>query len=230
MDERTDARAGPDRAHRARKERSSDNGSVTEILLVRHATADHVGRFLAGRTPGIHLGDEGRRQARALADMLGREPLAAVLTSPLERCRETAEALAEPHGVKPVVDEAFTEVDFGDWTGIEFTAMEGRDDWRWWNEARGTARVPGGESMVQVLDRALLGVRRAAEAHGGARLAIVTHKDVIRPLIAHFLGFPLDNILRIDVEPASVTVAEWNPWGVSLRRIGAVPPGVEQRP
>ena len=197
---------------------------MTTHLLVRHASAAHLGRWLAGRAPGLHLDDVGRAQATSLARRLRNVDLAAVYTGPLERARETAVALADARGLEPVVCTPFDEVDYGLWTGRTFEELEGDPVWTEWNRARGTARVPCGESMRDVLARALDGMRAIGTAHPDATVAIVSHCDVIRPLLAHFRGMHLDHLLRLDVAPASVhrIVCAWgssSPCASSVRSV-----------
>ncbi|CAA9309769.1 MAG: hypothetical protein AVDCRST_MAG90-362, partial [uncultured Microvirga sp.] len=97
---------------------------ATTVILVRHASHDRVGSVLCGRMPGVTLGEEGRREANVLADRFRNEAIAAVITSPLERARETAEVIADRIGVPVTVDEALNEIDFGDWTGQSFDALD----------------------------------------------------------------------------------------------------------
>lgn len=189
---------------------------MTGVLLIRHAAAAHVGRTLAGRAPGLHLDARGRAETDALARMLADAPLAAVYTSPLERARETAVAIARPHGLEPRPAAAFQEVDFGDWTGMSFDALEEREDWRRWNEARSTARPPNGESMAEVTERAVAGLREIEAAHAGGWAAVVSHCDVIRPLLAHFLGFSTDRFYRLEIDTASVSTLELDEWGARI--------------
>ncbi|MBW3553467.1 MAG: histidine phosphatase family protein [Gemmatimonadetes bacterium] len=200
---------------------------MTRLLLVRHAAADHVGRTLAGRTAGLHLNEAGIAQARRLAEVLARTPLAAVYTSPLERCRETAGVVAGRQGIEPRISEAFHEVDFGGWTGLSMRELEGRADWREWNEARSAARPPGGESMAEVVERALGGVADAAARHQRERVAVISHCDVIRPLLAHYLGFSIDRFFRLEIDPASVSAVEVHAWGARVLGVNwrPAPPG-----
>lgn len=182
---------------------------MTSVLLVRHAYADHLAdRRIAGRAAGLRLGARGRAEAEALAELLASAPLAAVYTSPLERARETAAPLAHRHHLGSQERHAFTEIDFGTWTGRSYDELASSDDWRLWNTVRTAARPPGGESMTEVLHRALEGLREITERHGDGTVAVVSHGDVIRGLLAHFMGMSLDHILRIEVDTASVSIME----------------------
>lgn len=186
---------------------------MTGYLFVRHASADHVGRRLAGRSAGVRLNERGADEARGLAHALENVPLAAVYSSPLERALETAGTLASPHGLEPIAVGEFNEVDVGEWTDCTFEELAGRPEWRAWNAFRSVARAPGGESMPDVLARALTGVRRIRTRHEGEWVAIVSHCDVIRPLLTHFAGMPLDHLLRLQVDTASISTVELHSWG-----------------
>jgi probable phosphomutase (TIGR03848 family) len=179
---------------------------VTTLLLIRHALCDPVGRSIAGRSPGVHLNAEGRHQAAALAEALAALPVRAVYSSPLDRAVETAEPLARRFGREVEMLEELNELDFGEWTGRMLHELEPLALWRAWNDSRSAARIPGGESMAEVVHRALEGVRRIQRAHDGGMVAAVSHGDVIRGLLAHLLGMPLDFLHRLEVSPASVSV------------------------
>lgn len=199
---------------------------MTGLFLIRHATTQDVDRALAGRAPGRRLSERGRDEARAVAALLATAPVAAVYASPLERTVETAEPLADVHGLETRPLEAFHEVDFGAWTGLRFEELDQREDWQRWNRYRADARPPGGESMQDVLARALDGVRSLMVRHPDAWVAVVSHCDVIRPLLAHFMGLPLGQLLRIEVSPASVSAVEVRTTGPRVLCVnrGAVPP------
>ncbi len=175
------------------------------LLLVRHAAHVELGRVLSGRRGDVALAAAGLEQAAILADLLGTVPLAAVYTSPRERAWYTAREIAEPHELPVTVDEGLDEVDFGDWSGMRFADLAPDPEWQAWNTRRGTAATPGGETMKQAVARAAAAAGRIAAAHPGATVLAVTHCDIIRGLIAHHLGLSLDNLLRFDVEPASVS-------------------------
>jgi len=183
------------------------------ILLVRHAAHVELGRTLSGRRRDVALSRQGLEQAAILADLLGTETIEAVYASPRERAWYTARDIAEPHGLKPEPAEDLDEVDFGEWTGRDFAALEGDPRWQEWNEARGSARCPGGETMAEAAERAWRCIEAIAQRHEGGQAVAVTHGDIIRAIIARILGLPLDNLLRFDVEPGSVSRIQVGTWG-----------------
>lgn len=189
------------------------------ILLIRHAAHVELGRTLTGRRRDVALSPQGLEQAAIVADLLGTRPIAAVYSSPRERAWYTARDIAEPHELKVRIDERLDEVDFGEWTGLSFAELEPDPRWQEWNSARSRARCPGGESMGEAVERAVALVEEAAAEHDGATVAAVTHCDLIRGIIAHYLELSLDNLLRFDVDPASVSRLEVGSWG---GRVGSI--------
>jgi probable phosphoglycerate mutase len=178
---------------------------TTEILLVRHAAHVELGRILSGRRRDVALSREGLEQAVIVADLLGVEPIAAVYSSPRERAYYTAREIADRHEQKVRVADTVDEIDFGDWSGRSFSDLADDLQWRHWNEARATARAPGGETMGEACQRAVAALEDMAREHADGTVAIVSHCDIIRGIIAHYLGLSLDNILRFDIAPASVS-------------------------
>jgi broad specificity phosphatase PhoE len=189
------------------------------ILLVRHAAHVELGTILSGRRRDIALSNEGLGQAAILADLLGVEAVAAVYSSPRERAWYTARDIAEPHGLKVEVLDELDEIDFGDWAGKSFAELEGDEDWNAWNERRGSARCPAGETMGEAIARAFAALEQIAHQHEEGSVAAVTHCDIIRGVIARVLGLPLDNMLRFDVDPASVSRIEIGRWGARVRSV-----------
>jgi probable phosphoglycerate mutase len=185
------------------------------ILLIRHAAHAHLGQVLSGRRPGIALSPQGREQARRLAGFLADAPLAEVHTSPVQRARETAEAVARP-AAPSLVQAALDEIDFGAWTGRPFAELEGDAAWRRWNADRGAAAPPDGESMAAAQRRAWDHVIDVAARHAGATVAMVSHCDIIRAIVVQILGLPLDAIFRFDIDPASVSRVAVGPWGAKV--------------
>lgn len=192
------------------------------ILMIRHAAHAHLGNVLSGRTAGGGLTDEGKGQARKLAQHLALEPLAEVVTSPVPRARETADEIARAHGITPQVAEELDEVDFGRWTGRRFDELEEDPAWTVWNEHRATAGAPNGETMMQVQQRMWSYAEELARHLPNRMVAVVSHCDTIRATIAAALGLSLDNLLRFDVPPASVSRLEVGKWGARLLSLNEV--------
>jgi broad specificity phosphatase PhoE len=198
---------------------------ATTVFLVRHAAHDRVDRVLCGRMPGVGLGEAGRRQAEALARRFAAPGggVDAVWTSPLQRARETAEPIAARLGLLARASDALSEIDFGAWTGQAFDALRDDPRWRRWNEARGSERPPGGESMAEAQARAVAEVERARAEHPDGRVVLVSHGDVMKAVLAAVLGLPLDAHARFDVTPASVSaLAVWEGGGKVLSMNEAV--------
>ena len=192
---------------------------TTIILLIRHAAHVELGQVLTGRRRDVSLSREGLEQAEIVADLLGVEPLTAVYSSPRERAFYTARSIAEQHELKADVADALDEVDFGDWTGLRFDELEGDPLWDEWNGSRGSARPPGGESMAEAVSRAVAALEGLASDHPEQMIAAVSHCDILRGVIAHYLGLPLDNMLRFDVDPASVSRIAVGNWGARVMTI-----------
>lgn len=194
------------------------------FYLIRHGMVDPVGVFIAGRAPGIHLNDLGRHQVALLAQEFSEDPkLAGIYSSPLERTRETAQAIAEKQDLDVLIEPAFHELDYGDWTGKNFAELAGSPQWNLYNSGRSTTRIPGGETMIEAQSRAIQGLERLALAHDQGKLAIVSHGDVIRLILLYCLGMSIDLIHRLVIEPASVSVIRLGPGEVHLERMNALP-------
>lgn len=179
---------------------------VTYLLLIRHGENEWVksGR-LAGRTPGVHLNERGREQAAGLVELLSRQPIHAIYSSPLERCLETAQPLADHLGLPIILEANLIEVNYGAWHGAELKELAKRDEWQAVQHFPSTFRFPEGESLREVQYRAASVADRLAQLHPNQVIAIFSHGDVIRTLLAHFAGTPLDLFQRVHVNPASVS-------------------------
>jgi ribonuclease H / adenosylcobalamin/alpha-ribazole phosphatase len=177
---------------------------VTIVSLVRHGTYHLVGKGIGGRAPHP-LNAEGLAQAGRVAEALSGRRIAALLSSPVRRTRETAAVIGGRLGL-PVQDAPdFTEIDFADWTGRSFAELADQPSWRAWNRFRSTAAVPNGEAMLAVQARALAGLRRIALSWPNEEVVVVSHADIIKAVLAHVLGMPLDLLHRIEVAPASTS-------------------------
>lgn len=178
---------------------------MTTLLLVRHAVTDQTGKRLYGRQAGVHLSDAGRAQAGELGERLAPLPLVALYTSPLERCLETARAIASGRRLRPRVVAGLTEVDCGDWTGRTYASIRRSKAWRRFRASPSTARFPGGESLAEVQRRVVGVLERIAARHPSGAIAVVTHGDPVRLALAHYAGVHLDLFQRIEAAPASVS-------------------------
>jgi probable phosphoglycerate mutase len=186
------------------------------LYLVRHAAHALVGRVLAGRMAGVGLGEEGRRQSGRLAERLAGTPLDAIHASPRERAQETAAPLAARHGLAVETASALDEIDFGAWTGRPFAELGEDPVWENFNRFRSGTRPPGGETMLEAQARILGFCEEIRRRRPDGHVALVSHADVLRGAILHWLGAPLDLFLRIEVEPASLTIVELAEWGPRL--------------
>ncbi|WP_207435424.1 histidine phosphatase family protein [Sabulibacter ruber] len=181
---------------------------MTKLLLIRHATTNSVGIRLSGRTPGVHLNEEGQAQASALGARLSGLNLTAIYTSPLERTMQTAEAIAQHHTLQPIVNEAFLELNFGEWTNLPFEELSGNPQFRQFNTFRSVAQIPGGEMMLEAQARFVAGLQKLCEKHPHETVAVVSHSDLIKAAVAYYAGIHLDMFQRLEISPASVSVIE----------------------
>ncbi|WP_402468984.1 MSMEG_4193 family putative phosphomutase [Isoptericola aurantiacus] len=189
------------------------------VLLVRHGrTTANADGVLAGRAPGVRLDDVGRDQAARTAQRLAAVPLAAVVSSPLERCRETARAVVDQQaGAPPVVTEdGLCECDYGRWQGRALRDLAKDPLWPQVQSQPSAVTFPGGESLAAMQARSVAAVRRhdaaLAQEHGeGAVWAAVAHGDVIKAVLADALGMHLDLFQRIAVGPGSVSIVRYGP-------------------
>lgn len=181
---------------------------MTQFLLVRHAVNDFVktGK-LAGWTAGVHLNDEGRKQAEAVGQRLAKASLVAIYSSPLERTIETAQAIAKHHGGLTLRMEAgIGEVRYGEWQGKAIKKLAKQKAWATVQHYPSRMQFPQGETMRGVQARAVDTVERLRLEHEKGIVVLVSHSDVIKMIVAHYLGMHLDLFQRIEISPASLTV------------------------
>jgi probable phosphomutase (TIGR03848 family) len=195
---------------------------MATVLLVRHGrTAANAKGILAGRTPGIELDSVGLEQATRTAERLAAVPLVAVVSSPLERCRQTSGLILERQThdegsglTTEFVEDGITECDYGDWQGRRLADLAKEELWSVVQTRPSAAVFPAGESMAAMQARAVDAIRRHDAAfesqHGpGAVWAAVSHADVIKSILADALGMPLDLFQRISIGPASVSIVRF---------------------
>lgn len=190
---------------------------AARIHLVRHGAHADVGRALTGRSAGAPLSATGRAQARWLAGWFARTgPIAAIHASPQQRTQETASVIGERLGMPVEAVGALDEIDFGEWTGRTFAELEHDPRWAVWNAERGTAEAPGGESMDEAAQRAIAHIDAIRRQEWSGAVLCVSHCDIIRGVVAHFLGLGLDRLLTFDVDPGSVSTLLVGDWGGRL--------------
>lgn len=183
---------------------------MTSFVLVRHGAHDWLGRGIAGRMPGVSLNEKGRTQARQLVERLSQRAVAAIYSSPIERAQQTAAPLAQARGLGVAIDDAFSEIDFGEWTGRTFAELEAdHDRWRAWCERKSVAAAPGGEVFTAVQRRVMDGLERLRRLHHpDEAVAVFSHGDIIKAAVAGVLGLSVDHIERFEIAPASVSVID----------------------
>lgn len=165
-----------------------------------------MGYRITGRLPGVHLNETGRGQAARLPARLSKWKIDAIYSSPLERARETAAPLAGQLGLMVQPDISFAEFDFGEWSGALISHLEQRDDWQRFSRFRSSLRAPGGEMLTEVATRFVSALQSLAEKHPEQTVAVFSHADAIKAALMHYLPIPLDNIHRLDVQPASISI------------------------
>ena len=185
------------------------------LILLRHGrSTSNAAGTLAGRTAGVGLDPTGAAQAYAVAARLAPVPIAAVLTSPLQRCRETLAPLLAARGLEPTVDDRFAEVDYGEWTGRTLKELGGEPLWRVVQAHPSAAVFPGGEGLAGMQARAVAAVRewdaKVVAEHGPHAVWLAcSHGDVIKAVVADALGVHLDGFQRIVVDPSSISVVTY---------------------
>lgn len=196
---------------------------MATVLLVRHGLTAMTGPVLAGWTPGVHLDERGREQAAALAERVRALPIAAVVASPLERCQETAAALAAGRDLHVQTDDRLGECRYGDWTGQQLKVLAKDPMWKVVQAHPSAAAFPGGETLRAAQARAVDAVRaHDAQLPEDALWVAVSHGDIIKALVADALGLHLDLFQRIQVDPCSLTVIRYTPLRPFLVRLNDV--------
>jgi probable phosphoglycerate mutase len=181
---------------------------MTSIYLIRHGENEYVGKGkLAGWLPDVHFNDKGHLQAQAVAALFDEVKLKAVYASPLDRTMETARPLAEAQKLEIIETPGIGEIQFGTWEGKRLKVLRKRKLWPVVQHNPSLARFPKGESFTEAQSRAVAEIERLRANHTGKKdaFACVSHSDVIKLIVAHYLGLPLDLFQRLHIAPASIT-------------------------
>jgi probable phosphoglycerate mutase len=219
-----DAPAGapaPDTATAANEAASADAPKEqpkppTRVVLVRHAVTAQTGPMLSGRLPGIDLSERGVEQATVTAQRLASVPVDVVYASPIERTTQTAQLIARHHDLDVLPLPGVIEADYGDWTGGKLVDLAKTPEWTVVQRTPSRAQFPNGETILQMQTRTVAAIEDVIRRHEHQTVVIVSHADPIKAAIAHFTGMHLDLFQRLHVSPASVSVLEFHPHGVTL--------------
>lgn len=179
---------------------------MTTIFLVRHGLTAQTGKTLYGRMPGISLDERGRAQAEDLVERFDGIRLAAIYSSPLERCLETVVPLALRRGLEVIPSAPLIEMDAGDWTNRSLAQLRRIKRWNAVIGSPSQFRFPGGESFAEAQARAIGEVTRIAGQHRRGTVVVMTHGDIVRMLVAHYAGAHLDLFQRTIVDTAGISV------------------------
>lgn len=189
-----------------------------EVLLIRHGQTDwNAGRRVMGRQP-IGLNAAGREQVSRLAAAMAESQIVAVYASPTRRTMESAELLLNGHrGATPLHEEpGVVEIDYGDWVNLPFEDVEPTPNFTEYIVSPSRMQIPGGERPTAVQERAVAVVERIRQEHGTGRVAVVSHADVIKVVLVHYLGMPLDRWQQFKIDNGSLTWLRFYPGGVRV--------------
>lgn len=197
---------------------------TNQFVLVRHATCKHMDEILLGRTIDAPLVELGLEEAEAAARALRFDDGILVVASPRRRAQQTAAAIAATAHTEIITSFDIDELDFGHWSGRTFRELDHDPSWRLWNEQRGTAATPAGERIRDVQARVVRHLHRLRQAFPGRPMVLVTHAEVIRAVLLHWLDAPIDGYQRLAISPASMTRVSIGDWGLRIDGINQQAP------
>jgi probable phosphomutase (TIGR03848 family) len=187
---------------------------MATVILVRHGENDWVKKNrLAGWIEGVHLNENGRSQAKDAAKRLSKLPITALYSSPVTRCLETAEFIAKSKKLKIVELADVGEVRYGEWEGKKIKKLAAKPEWHTVQHYPSRFQFPQGEALREVQFRAIQALETLSATHGQEMIAVVSHADLIKLVLAHYLGVHIDLFQRIVISPASVSVLALQPNG-----------------
>lgn len=187
---------------------------MNTFIFIRHGESTAID-YVAGRT-GVTLSEKGKKEAEQSANVLSKIKINRLIASPLQRTMETAGYISKATGLNIETFEDFIEIEFGDWTGRTFEDLRNEKAWNNWNSFRSGCIVPNGESIIQVQARMITGLNKLINKYPGETIAIVSHGDPIRTVFLYYLGMPIDMILRIKINTASISVLKLSEGSASV--------------
>lgn len=180
---------------------------MATVILVRHGENDWVKKNrLAGWIEGVHLNENGRFQAKDTAKRLAKLPIQAIYSSPVTRCVETAEYVTKPHKLEIIELEDVGEVRYGNWEGKKIKNLATKPEWHAVQYYPSRFQFPEGEALREVQFRAIQAIESLSAKHKDDMIVVVSHADLIKLVLAHYLGVHIDLFQRIVISPASVSV------------------------
>jgi probable phosphomutase (TIGR03848 family) len=180
---------------------------MATVILVRHGENDWVKKHrLAGWIEGVHLNKNGRSQAKDAAKRLAQLPIKAIYSSPVTRCLETAEYIAKSHRLEIIELEGVGEVHYGDWEGKKIKKLATKPEWHAVQYYPSRFQFPNGETLREVQFRAIQAIETLSAKHKDEIFVVVSHADLIKLVLAHYLGTHIDLFQRIVISPASASV------------------------
>jgi probable phosphoglycerate mutase len=171
--------------------------------------------------PGVHLSDEGVTQARRAAAYLTEVPFDAIYSSPIDRCRETAQEIARGRGMRVKVRPGLVETEYGRWTNRSFKSLQKVRSWSVVHRWPSAVRFPDGESLRDVQVRAVDDIETLRREHPKGRVCCVSHSDAIKLILTHYLGLHIDMVQRFNIAPASVAILSVTDGGPVLLGLNA---------
>ncbi|MGH2806882.1 MAG: MSMEG_4193 family putative phosphomutase [Actinomycetota bacterium] len=202
---------------------------MTTFFLVRHAVTSHTGKKLTGWLDGVPLTDEGREQATAVAEQLADVKFDAIYSSPILRTLKTAEAIAARHDVQVKTTRGLGEVEYGKWTDRPIKVLARTKLWSAVQRWPSSVRFPEGETLREVQTRAVDEMERLTAEHPKATLCCVSHGDVIKLVLAHYMGVHIDLFQRIVIAPASISVIALSDRGPAILSLNASPMSIPRK-
>ncbi|KMQ50185.1 Phosphoglycerate mutase family protein [Chitinispirillum alkaliphilum] len=188
------------------------------FYLIRHGECDCGGKYLAGRSE-IGLNERGVEQATRLAQKLKETRFDKIISSPIRRTRETAEIIASAQGKSVILDNSFQEISYGEWSGKSFDELSNSRLWDRYNKFRALSKIPGGEMIITVQCRMVEGVEKLRRESSGEVIAIISHSDPIKSVVAYYCGIPIGNTHGLIIENGSVSILELETYNSSIRTI-----------